>query len=125
MDRSRETWPALPTDRWLDTIETVHLWTQVIGKIRLVQSPWLNHSRSVTLYPSMEGLTTGLVAHGVDSFERPVVSGRERVMAAAAVRGSAGAACVQLENWCNAPPSEARRSSNGDNSQWRPPRVSA
>lgn len=61
-------WPALPTDEWHDTLETLHLWTQVIGKIRMVQSPWLNHSWGVTLYATPVGLTTGLVAHGGDAF---------------------------------------------------------
>jgi hypothetical protein len=38
-------WPQLPgTPVWIDTLETLHLWTQVVGKIRMVQSPWMNHS---------------------------------------------------------------------------------
>src|SRR4051812_21748886 len=37
-------WPSLPLDEWQDTCATLHLWTQVIGKIRLAQTPWLNHS---------------------------------------------------------------------------------
>lgn len=62
-------WPVLPTEEWQDTRETVHLWTQVVGKIRLVQSPWLNHSWNVALYVTPTGLTTGLVPHGDDAFE--------------------------------------------------------
>ena len=62
-------WPPLPTDEWLDTLETLHLWTQIVGKVRLVQSPWLNHSWSVTLLPSARGLSTGLVPHGIEGFE--------------------------------------------------------
>ena len=51
-------WPALPSDEWFDTLETVHLWTQVVGKIRLALAPWLNHSWHVALYVTARGLTT-------------------------------------------------------------------
>jgi len=43
-------WPELPTAAWRDTYATLHLWTQVIGKIRLVRSPWLNHSWHVAVH---------------------------------------------------------------------------
>ena len=66
---SEHGWPSLPTSEWHDTLETVHLWTQVIGKIRMVQSPWLNHSWNVPLYVTPTGLATGLVPHGTDAFE--------------------------------------------------------
>lgn len=62
-------WPELPHDAWADTLETLHLFTQVVGKIRLMQSPWLNHSWSVPLYVSPKGLTTSLVPYGADGFE--------------------------------------------------------
>jgi hypothetical protein len=62
-------WPTLPDAEWHDTLETLHLWTQVIGKIRLVQSVWLNHSWNVTLYVTPSGLSTGLIPHGSDAFE--------------------------------------------------------
>jgi hypothetical protein len=52
-------WPELPYAAWKDTRDTLHLWTQVIGKIRLAQTPWLNHSWHVTLYVTARGLTTG------------------------------------------------------------------
>ena len=65
----RHGWPALPSDVWSGTLETVQLWTQVIGKIRMVQSPWINHSWSVTLYVSPRGLRTSLVPHGTEGFE--------------------------------------------------------
>jgi len=70
--RSKETsssWPELPAEHWADTLETLHLWTQVAGKIRLTQSPWLNHSWSVPLYVSSTGLTTTLVPYGSEGFE--------------------------------------------------------
>src|SRR5579871_172942 len=54
-----ESWPDLQFDRYKDTLQTVHLWTQIIGKIRLRQLPWINHSWHVTLYVSPRGLTTG------------------------------------------------------------------
>jgi hypothetical protein len=56
-----ETWPALPAAAWADTRETLHLWTQVIGKVRLALTPWLNHSWHVPLYVTVRGLTTSLM----------------------------------------------------------------
>ena len=62
-------WPELPTAAWRDTYATLHLWTQVIGKIRLVRSPWLNHSWHVALYVSARGLTTSPIPDGIRTFE--------------------------------------------------------
>ena len=45
----REIWPALPYERWRDTCVTLQLWTQIVGKIRLSLTPWLNHSWHVAL----------------------------------------------------------------------------
>lgn len=56
-------WPALPLDGWQDTYQTLHLWTQIVGKVRMVETPWINHSWGVTLYVSPRGLTTGAVHH--------------------------------------------------------------
>ena len=56
-------WPELNFDLLKDTMGTVHLWTQIIGKIRLKKMPWLNHSWHVTLYVSSRGLTTGSVPY--------------------------------------------------------------
>jgi hypothetical protein len=64
-----EVWPALPLEAWVDTCATLHLWTQIVGKIRLVQSPWVNHSWHVTLYVTSRGLTTGPVPHGNRTFQ--------------------------------------------------------
>jgi hypothetical protein len=58
MNRATDAWPALPLAEWRDTCETLHLWTQVIGKVRLAQTPWLNHSWHVPLYVTARGLTT-------------------------------------------------------------------
>ncbi|MGH9441163.1 MAG: DUF5996 family protein [Thermoanaerobaculia bacterium] len=62
-------WPELSYDGWKDTCETLHLWTQIVGKIRLVQVPWINHSWSVTLYVTARGLTTGPMPWEQGSFE--------------------------------------------------------
>jgi hypothetical protein len=43
-------WPSLPLEAWSDTCATLHLWTQIVGKIRLTQTTWTNHSWHVTLY---------------------------------------------------------------------------
>src|SRR5271170_8066179 len=52
-------WPALPYAAWKETYETLHLWTQIVGKVRLMLTPWLNHSWHVTLYVTPRGLSTG------------------------------------------------------------------
>jgi Family of unknown function (DUF5996) len=56
-------WPSLPYVEWKDTCRTLHLWTQVVGKVRLALAPWLNHSWQVPLYLSSHGLTTGVIYH--------------------------------------------------------------
>jgi hypothetical protein len=62
-------WPALELDAWSGTCATLHRWTQVVGKIRLAQSPWLNHSWHVTLYVTAAGLSSSPVPHGDRVFE--------------------------------------------------------
>ena len=62
-------WPDLPYNAWKDTYETLHMWTQIVGKIRLGRMPWLNHTWQVTLYPTASGLTTGRMPYGDESFE--------------------------------------------------------
>jgi hypothetical protein len=62
-------WPELHTAAWRDTYATLHLWTQVIGKVRLVRSPWLNHSWHVALYVSARGLTTSPIPDGNRTFQ--------------------------------------------------------
>lgn len=64
-----ETWPSLPLEAWRETCATLHLWTQIVGKIRLVQSPWVNHSWHVTLYVTARGLTTTLIPYGSRMFQ--------------------------------------------------------
>src|SRR5450759_813742 len=64
-----ETWPSLPLEAWSETYATLHLWTQIVGKIRLVQSPWVNHSWHVTLYVTARGLTTLPIPYGTRTFQ--------------------------------------------------------
>lgn len=64
-----EAWPELPLSAWSDTCATLHLWTQIVGKVRLTQGPWLNHSWHVTLYVTARGLTTSPIPHGLKTFE--------------------------------------------------------
>jgi hypothetical protein len=59
----------LPTARWRDSCETLHLFTQIVGKIRLKRSPWLNHSWHVTLYVTARGLSASPVPDGARTFE--------------------------------------------------------
>ena len=58
-----EDWPSLPYEAWEDTCTTLHLWTQIVGKIRLAQTPWANHSWHVTLYVTPRGLTTSPIPY--------------------------------------------------------------
>jgi len=62
-------WPDLPLAGWLDTCATLHLWTQIVGKIRLARTPWLNHSWHVTLYVTARGLSTSPIPDGTRIFE--------------------------------------------------------
>jgi hypothetical protein len=62
-------WPELAYSAWRDTQVTLQLWTQIVGKIRLTQTPWLNHSWHVTLYVTSRGLTTSPIPHGGRTFE--------------------------------------------------------
>lgn len=62
-------WPELNYHAWKDTCSTLHLWTQIVGKIRLAQTPWLNHSWHVPLYVTAKGLTSSPIPHGSRYFE--------------------------------------------------------
>jgi Family of unknown function (DUF5996) len=64
-----ETWPALPFEAWSDTCATLHRWIQIVGKVRLTQSPWINHCWHVTLYVTSSGLTTSPIAYGNRTFQ--------------------------------------------------------
>src|SRR5690606_18340397 len=63
------TWPVLPAlAAWQDTVTTVHMWTQLVGKIRLEFAPWINHSWGSTLYVTARGLTTSPIPYGGRTF---------------------------------------------------------
>jgi Family of unknown function (DUF5996) len=64
-----EAWPSLPLEAWKDTCATLHLWTQIVGKVRLAQSPWTNHSWHVTLYVTARGLGTSPIPYGTRTFQ--------------------------------------------------------
>jgi hypothetical protein len=59
----QEAWPQLALEAWSDTYATLHMWTQIVGKIRLAQSPWVNHSWHVPLYVTSRGLTTSSIPY--------------------------------------------------------------
>ena len=64
-----EAWPTLALEAWSDTCATLHMWTQIVGKIRLTQSPWVNHSWHVTLYVTARGLTTSPIPYDARTFQ--------------------------------------------------------
>jgi hypothetical protein len=61
-------WPALPYDAWKDTYATLHMWTQVVGKVALAQSAPVNHSWSIAMHLTPRGLATGVLPYGDRSF---------------------------------------------------------
>jgi hypothetical protein len=66
---SADTWPALPYDGWNQTRETLHMWAQIVGKVRLALSPHVNHWWHVPLYVTARGLTTSPVPYRDRIFE--------------------------------------------------------
>jgi hypothetical protein len=68
-DSHEVVWPQLPTAAWRETYATLQLFTQIVGKIRLARSPWLNHSWHVALYVSGRGLSTSPIPDGTRSFQ--------------------------------------------------------
>lgn len=63
-----ETWPSLPLAAWQDTYATLHMWTQIVGKVRLELTPLVNHWWNVPLYLTARGLTTSPIPYGRRSF---------------------------------------------------------
>ena len=66
---SNPSWPPLPLSEWADTCDTLHLWTQVVGKVRLALTPLVNHWWNVTLLVTSRGLTTSPIPDGTRTFE--------------------------------------------------------
>jgi hypothetical protein len=63
-----DVWPALRNDDWKDTYATLHMWSQVVGKVALAQAPPLNHSWGISLGVTARGLTTATLPHGDRTF---------------------------------------------------------
>ncbi len=64
-----ESWPSLPYEEWKDTCATLHMWTQIVGKVRLALAPPVNQWWGVPLYVSARGLTTSAMPYGSTFFE--------------------------------------------------------
>jgi hypothetical protein len=67
--KANERWPALPFSEWKDTYATLHMWTQIVGKVRLALGPNLNHCWGVAFYVTARGLTTSPIPYGKGIFE--------------------------------------------------------
>jgi hypothetical protein len=69
MSATPNAWPEFSYPAWKETGQTVHLWTQIVGKVRLALTPWLNHSWHVPLYVTTRGLGTSPIPYGSRNFE--------------------------------------------------------
>jgi hypothetical protein len=85
-----EKWPSLPLEAWSETFATLHMWLQIAGKIRLVQSPWINHAWHAAFYVTARGLTTSPIPHDAGTFQIDFDFVDHRLI----VRSSSGAAGV-------------------------------
>src|ERR1017187_2155752 len=66
---NQDSWPELPLAAWQDTYATLHMWTQIVGKVRLALSPLVNHWWEVPLYVTSRGLTTSVIPYRDGNFE--------------------------------------------------------
>lgn len=64
-----DAWPSLPLEAWQETCATLHMWTQIVGKIRLGLTPLVNHWWNSTLYVTRRGLATSAIPYGAETFE--------------------------------------------------------
>ena len=67
--KQMERWPSLPFSEWKDTYATLHMWTQIVGKVRLALGPDLNHCWGVAFYVTARGLTTSPIPFDQETFE--------------------------------------------------------
>ena len=74
MDDASNPWPPMPFAEWQDTAVTLHMWTQIVGKIRLTLTPWTNHSWHVPLYVTARGLTTSPIPYEGRSLDVNLIS---------------------------------------------------
>src|SRR5687767_10320138 len=63
-----EAWPPLPYHEWKDTYATLHMWSQIVGKIALAQAPPINHSWGIALHVTGRGIQTPALPHGQHAF---------------------------------------------------------
>jgi hypothetical protein len=91
---SDEPWPELPLEAWRDTSATLHLWLQIVGKVRLAQTPWINHSWHATYYVTPRGLSTSSIPHGEHTFDVEFDFRRHQARIDVS---DGGAGCVALE----------------------------
>ena len=68
-ERHPDPWPALPLESWKDTCSTLHMWSQIVGKVRLALTPLVNHWWNVPLYVNARGLTTSAIPYRNAAFE--------------------------------------------------------
>src|SRR5579859_6560127 len=66
---SPECWSSLPLEAWKETYATLHMWTQIVGKVRLALTPLINHWWNVPLYVNARGLTTSAIPYDERAFE--------------------------------------------------------
>lgn len=64
-----DAWPVLPSNEWTDTLATLHMWMQIVGKVQLELSPWVNHSWHVTSFVGARGVTTPPIPYGGKAFQ--------------------------------------------------------
>jgi Family of unknown function (DUF5996) len=67
--QARDAWPSLPLAEWTETRDTLHMWTQIVGKVRLARTPLINHWWNAPLYVDTRGLTTSPIPDGARNFE--------------------------------------------------------
>jgi hypothetical protein len=83
-------WPELPYENWRDTAATLQLWTQIVGKVRLALTPWVNHGWQVPLYVSARGLATSPIPAGGGILEVEFDFVAHRLAARTSAGGEAG-----------------------------------
>ena len=104
MDDAVTVWPDLPYASWRDTAATLHLWTQIVGKVRLSLTPWLNHGWQVPLYVTARGLGTSPIPVGNEilEIEFDFISHRLVAPPAAAMPGSSHSSRKRLPTFITA-----------------------
>ena len=92
-------WPALHYIAWRDTAETLQRWTQIVGKVRLALTPWLNHGWHVPLYVTARGLGTSAIHVGGGVLEIDFDFVDHRLV----IRASGGPSAASRSRRCRSP----------------------